>query len=115
MGYKRLELDGKVAVVIGGTSGIGRALARGLAEAGADVVPSARRMELVNGVADEIESLGRRSLRISCDVADRGSLDKLLQDSVRTLGKVDILVNAAGFNQRLPTLDLPAADWHRLL
>jgi NAD(P)-dependent dehydrogenase (short-subunit alcohol dehydrogenase family) len=115
MGYKRLELDGKVAVVIGGTSGIGRALARGLAEAGADVVPSARRMELVNAVADEIESLGRRSLRISCDVADRGSLDKVLQDSVRTLGKVDILLNAAGFNQRVPTLDLPEADWNRLI
>jgi NAD(P)-dependent dehydrogenase (short-subunit alcohol dehydrogenase family) len=115
MGYKRLELGGKVAVVIGGTSGIGRALARGLAEAGADVVPSARRMELVNVVADEIESLGRRSLRISCDVADRGSLDKVLQDSVRTLGKVDILVNAAGFNQRVPTLDLPEADWNRLI
>jgi|SRR3984957_18120915 NAD(P)-dependent dehydrogenase (short-subunit alcohol dehydrogenase family) len=115
MGYKRLELGGKVAVVIGGTSGIGRALARGLAEAGADVVPSARRMELVNAVADEIETLGRRSLRISCDVADRGSLDKVLQDSVRTLGKVDILVNAAGFNQRVPTLDLPEADWNRLI
>jgi NAD(P)-dependent dehydrogenase (short-subunit alcohol dehydrogenase family) len=115
MGYKRLELGGKVAVVIGGTSGIGRALSRGLAEAGADVVPSARRMELVNAAADEIESLGRRSLRISCDVADRGSLDKVLQDSVRTLGKVDILVNAAGFNQRVPTLDLPEADWNRLI
>jgi len=71
MGYKRLELDGKVAVVIGGSSGIGRTLARGLA--GADVVPSARRMELVSLVAGEIESLGRRSLRVGCDVptADR--------------------------------------------
>src|ERR1700688_3191576 len=98
MAYKRLELDGKVAVVIGGSSGIGRTLARGLAEAGADVVPSARRMELVNVVADEIESLGRRSLRISCDVADFGSLEKVLQASLQTLGKVDILVNAAGFN-----------------
>ncbi len=78
MGYKSLELNGKVAVVIGGSSGIGRRLARGLAEAGADVVPSARRMELVNVVAEEIESQGRRSLRVSCDVADRGSLAKAL-------------------------------------
>lgn len=115
MGYNRLELDGKVAVVIGGTSGIGRTLARGLAEAGADVVPSARRMELVNVVADEIESLGRRSLRVGCDVADFGSLQKVLQVSVRTFGKVDILVNAAGFNQRAPTLDFPEADWNRLI
>src|ERR1700694_2001627 len=115
MGYKKLDLNGKVAVVIGGSSGIGRTLARGLAEAGADVVASSRRLELVNVIADEIESLGRRSLRVSCDVADRGSLAKVLQASVQTLGKVDILVNAAGFNQRAPTLDFPDADWNRLI
>jgi NAD(P)-dependent dehydrogenase (short-subunit alcohol dehydrogenase family) len=115
MGYKRLELDGKVAVVIGGSSGIGRTLARGLAQAGAHVVPSARRMELVNVVAGEIESMGRRSLRVSCDVTDRASLEKVLQVSARTLGKVDILVNAAGFNHRAPTLDFPESDWNRLL
>ena len=115
MGYKWLELDGKVAVVIGGSSGIGRTLARGLAEAGADVVPSARRMELVNVVAEEIEGVGRRSLRVTCDVADRGSLEELLQVSVQALGKVDILVNAAGFNQRAPTLDFSETDWNRLI
>jgi NAD(P)-dependent dehydrogenase (short-subunit alcohol dehydrogenase family) len=115
MGYKGLELEGKVAVVIGGSSGIGRTLARGLAEAGADVVPSARRMDLVNTVADEIESLGRRSLRVTCDVADRGSLEKLLQASIQALGKVDILLNAAGFSQRAPTLDFAEADWDKLI
>ncbi|MFY9947920.1 MAG: glucose 1-dehydrogenase [Candidatus Sulfotelmatobacter sp.] len=115
MGYKHLDLDGKVAVVIGGSSGIGRTLARGLAEAGADVVSSARRMELVNEIADEIETLGRRSLRVSCDVTNRGSLEKLLQASVETLGKVDILVNAAGINQRAPTLDFSETDWDRLI
>ena len=115
MAYKKLDLSGKVAVVIGGSSGIGRTIARGLAEAGADVVPSARRMELVSVVAGEIESLGRRSLRVSCDVADRGSLEKVLQASVESLGSVDILVNAAGFNQRAPTLDFPDAEWDRLL
>jgi len=115
MGYKRLELDGKVAVVIGGSSGIGRTLARGLAEAGAEVVPTARRMELVNVVVDEIERVGRRSLRVSCDVADRGSLEKLLQASVQAFGKVDILINAAGFNQRAPTLDFSEADWNKLI
>ena len=115
MGYKRLELDGKVAVVIGGSSGIGRTLARGLAEAGADVVPSARRLELVDAVAGEIESMGRRSLRVTCDVADRGSLEKLLQASVLAFGKVDILLNAAGFNQRAPTLDFSESDWNKLI
>jgi NAD(P)-dependent dehydrogenase (short-subunit alcohol dehydrogenase family) len=115
MAYKRLELDGKAAVVVGGSSGIGRTLARGLAEAGADVVASARRLELVDSVAGEIESLGRRSLRVTCDVADRGSLERLLHASVQTLGKVDILINAAGFNQRAPTLDFPDSDWDRLI
>jgi NAD(P)-dependent dehydrogenase (short-subunit alcohol dehydrogenase family) len=115
MGYKRLELDGRVAVVIGGTSGIGETLARGLAEAGADVVPSARRIELVQKVADAIESIGRRSLRVASDVTDRGSLEKLLAATVEAFGKVDILVNAAGFNQRAPTLDFPEADWNRLI
>ncbi len=115
MGYKQLDLDGKVAVVIGGSSGIGRTLARGLAEAGADVVPSARRMELVNAIAEEIERVGRRSLRVICDVADRGSLEKLLQASVQAFGKVDILINAAGFSQRTPTLDLSEADWDKLI
>jgi NAD(P)-dependent dehydrogenase (short-subunit alcohol dehydrogenase family) len=115
MGHKRLDLDGKVAVVIGGSSGIGRTLARGLAEAAADVVSSARRIELVNEIADEIETLGRRSLRVACDVTDRGSLEKVLQASVEALGKVDILVNAAGINQRAPTLDFSETDWNRII
>jgi NAD(P)-dependent dehydrogenase (short-subunit alcohol dehydrogenase family) len=115
MSYKGLELGGKVAVVIGGSSGIGRALACGLAEAGADVVPSARRIDLVKLVADQIESLGRRSLRMTCDVSDRESLEELLKASVKTFGKVDVMVNAAGFNQRAPTLDFPETDWNRLI
>jgi NAD(P)-dependent dehydrogenase (short-subunit alcohol dehydrogenase family) len=115
MGYIGLELGGKVAVVIGGSSGIGQTIARGLAQAGADVVPSARRIDPVKITADDIESLGRRSLRVTSDVTDRSSLENLLKVSVETFGKVDILVNAAGFNQRAPTLDFPDADWNRLI
>ncbi len=115
MGYGRLELNGKVAVVIGGSSGIGRTIARGLAEAGADVVSSARRLEQVEAVAAEIEARGRRSLRVTSDVTDRSSLEKLLRATVEAFGKVDILVNSAGYNQRASTLDFPEADWNRLL
>jgi NAD(P)-dependent dehydrogenase (short-subunit alcohol dehydrogenase family) len=115
MGYKPLDLEGKVAVVVGGSSGIGKTIALGLAQAGADVVASARRMELVKALADEIEGLGRRSLRVTCDVADRASLEKLLQASVEALGRVDILVNAAGITKRAPTLDFSEADWNRIL
>jgi len=113
--YKKLDLAGKVAVVVGGSSGIGRTLALGLAEGGADVVSSARRIELVNALADEIEGFGRRSLRVTCDVADRGSLEKLLQACVDAFGKVDILVNAAGITKRAPTVDYPEEDWNRIL
>lgn len=115
MGYKPLDLDGKVAVVVGGSSGIGRTMAIGLAQGGADVVSSARRMELVNSLADEIEALGKKSLRITCDVADRSSLEKLLAACVEKFGKVDILVNAAGITKRAPTLDYPEADWTRIM
>jgi len=115
MGYKQLDLDGKVAVVVGGSSGIGKTIALGLAQGGADVVASARRMELVKALADEIESRGRRSLRVTCDVDDRDSLEKLLKDCVEAFGKVDILVNAAGITKRAPTLDFPEADWNRIM
>jgi NAD(P)-dependent dehydrogenase (short-subunit alcohol dehydrogenase family) len=115
MSYKPLDLNGKVAVVVGGSSGIGRTLALGLAQAGADVAASARRVELVNSLADEIESLGRKSLRVPCDVGDRGSLEKLLGACKETFGKVDILVNAAGVTKRAPTLDFTESDWDRIL
>jgi len=115
MAYKQLDLDGKVAVVVGGSSGIGRVLALGLAKGGADVVSSARRLELVTELAGEIESLGRRSLRVTCDVADRGSLEKLLKACLDAFGKVDILVNAAGITKRAPTVDYAESDWNRII
>ena len=115
MGYRQLDLEGKVAVVVGGSSGIGRTLALGLTQAGANVVSSARRIELVNSLADEIEALGKRSLRVTCDVADRDSLEKLLKACIDAFGKVDILVNAAGITKRAPTLDYPESDWNRIL
>ena len=115
MGYKQLDLAGKVAVVVGGSSGIGKTIALGLAQGGADVVASARRLELVKTLADEIESLGRRSLRVPCDVDDRESLEKLLKACVDAFGKVDILVNAAGITKRAPTVDFSEDDWNRIL
>ena len=115
MGYKPLELNQKVAVVVGGTSGIGKAIALGLAQAGADVIASARRMDLVRVLANEIESAGRRSLRVTCDVTDRTSLEVLLRECLQAFGKVDILVNAAGTTKRSPTLDLSENDWNEIL
>ena len=115
MGYGPLELTGKVAVVTGGTSVIGRALVRGLAEAGADVVPTSRRPEQVAAAADEVAALGRRTLRVTTDVTDRRSLEAALDAVVRELGRVDVLVNCAGRTQRQPTLEVKEADWQSIM
>jgi NAD(P)-dependent dehydrogenase (short-subunit alcohol dehydrogenase family) len=115
MGYSKLDLKGKSAVVIGGTSGIGRAIALGLAEAGADVAATSRRLDQVEATASEIEALGRRSLRTPSDVTDRASLQGVLDAAVKEFGKVDILVNSAGRTKKAPTLDFPEQDWNDIL
>ncbi|MEN3336087.1 MAG: hypothetical protein V7641_5452 [Blastocatellia bacterium] len=114
MSYRPLELNDKVAVVIGGTSGIGRAIALGLAEAGADVIATSRRLQQVEAAAQEIEARGRRSLRVASDVADRASLQRVLDESRAAFGQVDILVNSAGRTKRAPTLDYSEADWNEI-
>lgn len=115
MTYTPLDLSKKVAVVIGGTSGIGRAIAMGLAEAGAEVVPTSRRMDQVEAAAREVEARGRRSLRVVSDVADRASLQHLLAESLAAFGQVDILVNSAGRTKRGPTLDYTEEDWDAIM
>lgn len=115
MGYAPLELNGKVAVVIGGTSGIGRALAHGLAEAGADVVATSRTMDKVEAVAREIEDRGMRTLRLVSDVADRSSLYRVLRKSIDAFDKVDILINSAGRTKRTPTIELVDDEWNEII
>ena len=115
MNCQLFSLTGKTAVVIGGTTGIGRAIALGMAECGADVVATARRQQQVDETANEIEARGRKSLRISSDVSDRASLEKVLAGALEHFGKVDILVNCAGRIKRLPTLDMPEPEWNNIL
>jgi NAD(P)-dependent dehydrogenase (short-subunit alcohol dehydrogenase family) len=113
--YRPLSLEGRVAVVVGGTTGIGRALALGLAQAGADVVASARGAKNLDAIAAEIEALGRRTLCQASDVTDRGSLEALRDAVLARLGRVDILINCAGRTQRKPTLEVAEADWNTIL
>lgn len=115
MSFSGLELNGKTAVVIGGTSGIGRAIALGLADAGANVISSSRRAEEVEKTAAEIEAKQRKTLRITSDVADKSTLQNLLDECVKEFGRVDILVNSAGVTKRTPTLDLPEDEWNWIL
>jgi NAD(P)-dependent dehydrogenase (short-subunit alcohol dehydrogenase family) len=109
------DLTGRVAVVIGGTSGIGRALAIGLAEAGADVVASGRRQNLAEEVAAQIEALGRKTFAQAVNIQDRASIDALRDAVVEKLGRVDILLNAAGQTHRKPTKDVDEATWNQVM
>ena len=115
MSFSKLSLENKTAVVIGGTSGIGRAIAHGLAEAGASVICTSRRAEQVEKTAVEIENFGRKTLRVTSDVSDRASLENLLEKCVTEFGRVDILVNCAGRTKRAPTLDFAEEDWTAIL
>jgi NAD(P)-dependent dehydrogenase (short-subunit alcohol dehydrogenase family) len=115
MSKSLFDLSGKTAVVVGGTSGIGAALSLGLAEAGADVVASSKTEAKVNDVAQKIEALGKRTLRVVSDVADRMSIEKLRDAAIDHFGKVDILVNCAGTTKKGPTLNFPESDWKNII
>jgi NAD(P)-dependent dehydrogenase (short-subunit alcohol dehydrogenase family) len=114
MGHPELDLKNKTAVVVGGTSGIGLAIAKGLALGGANVVATGRRRVLVAAAADEIRTIGRRSLDVSTDVTSRTSLETLLDSCVAEFGSVEILINAAGRTKRTPTLEVSDAEWNEI-
>jgi NAD(P)-dependent dehydrogenase (short-subunit alcohol dehydrogenase family) len=105
------DLSGRTAVVLGGTSGIGRAVSLGLCDAGADVVAAGRRPAEVSATAKAIVAKGRRTLQKPADVTDRASLEALCAEVMRVFGKVDILVNAAGKTKRAPTLEVPEGEF----
>jgi NAD(P)-dependent dehydrogenase (short-subunit alcohol dehydrogenase family) len=115
MAFASLDLSGRTAVVVGGTTGIGRALTLGLAQAGADVVPTSRRKDVVDEAAALVEAVGRRTLRVTTDVADEASIASLLAAAIEAFGKVDILVNCAGRTKRTPTLELSDEEWNDIL
>jgi len=109
------NLAGKCAVVVGGTSGIGKAIALGLASAGATVIASSRSKEAVDALGDSLEARGRKTLRISSDVLDRASLQRLHDTVLSAFGRIDILVNSAGVTKRIPTLDCPEELWQNIM
>jgi NAD(P)-dependent dehydrogenase (short-subunit alcohol dehydrogenase family) len=115
MGHPVLDLTNKTAVVIGGTSGIGLALTRGLASAGANVVATGRRPDLAQSAAAEVSAMGRKSLVQTCDVTDNASIQKLLESVCWAFGSVEILVNCAGRTKRMPTLTFPETEWNAIM
>jgi NAD(P)-dependent dehydrogenase (short-subunit alcohol dehydrogenase family) len=115
MSLELFNLSERVAVVMGGTSGIGRAIALGLAEAGADVISTGRRSVLVNEVGDEIEKLGRKTLRVPVDASSRESIDALRDAALQEFGRVDILLNSAGQNFRKPSHAVTEDEWNGIM
>jgi NAD(P)-dependent dehydrogenase (short-subunit alcohol dehydrogenase family) len=115
MAFSGFDLSGRTAVVVGATSGIGKAIALALADAGADVVPTGRRLALAKEAAKKIETRGRRSLAIASDVGDSASMEKLAGSVIEEFGKVDILVNAAGRTIRRATLEVSDEEWNGII
>lgn len=115
MPFTAFDLTDRVAVVIGATSGIGKSIALGLADAGAAVIPTGRRTALVKTVVSEVESRGRHSLAVPADVADDSSIRHLADAVIERFGKVDILVNAAGITVRRPTVDVSDTEWNKII
>jgi NAD(P)-dependent dehydrogenase (short-subunit alcohol dehydrogenase family) len=115
MGHPQLDLTSKTAVVIGGTSGIGLAIAKGLSKAGANVVPSGRREELALSVAAELERGGGKAFGHAVDVTSRESLQTLLEAVTTKFGSVEILVNSAGTTKRTPSLQVRESEWNNIL
>ena len=109
------DLSSKTALILGGTSGIGLALALGLAEAGADVIASSRRKTQVQETASKIRAIGHETLECCSDVTDRASLLELRTQLLRQFGKLDILINCAGITRRAPTLHFAEDEWNRIL
>src|SRR5437764_1432358 len=110
-----LDLSNRVAVVIGATSGLGRAIAIGLAEHGAEVIPTGRRLELVEEVCREIETAGRRTFCQTMDVTNRETIDALRDQVIQRFGRVDILVNGAGFTFKQPTVKVCEQQWSAIV
>ena len=111
----RAESNGSCAVVLGGTSGLGEAIALGLADAGWHVVAASRSEDGVAKTADAIQAAGRRTLRATADVADRASLLHLRGQVLAEFPQIDVLVNAAGITRREPTLDVSEETWNQIL
>jgi NAD(P)-dependent dehydrogenase (short-subunit alcohol dehydrogenase family) len=115
MNATSLNLQGKIAAIVGGTSGIGRAISLGFADAGAAVIACARNKDKVDSVAAELEAKNCNTIRVTCDIASRASLENLLQQALQRFGKVDILVNCAAKIRRAPTLTFPEDEWNDIV
>jgi NAD(P)-dependent dehydrogenase (short-subunit alcohol dehydrogenase family) len=114
MDESRFRLDHKVAVVTGGTSGLGRSIALALSAMGADVIPVGRHIDRVEQAASEIASQGSRTLAIAADVTKLDEIDALIQAVVKEFGRIDVLVNSAGTHLKKPAFEVNSEEWDQI-
>jgi NAD(P)-dependent dehydrogenase (short-subunit alcohol dehydrogenase family) len=108
------SLKGKVAIVTGGGRGIGKFIAQGLAEAGANVVIGSRKVQNCEEVAKELAKLGVKTLAVKCDMGSEEDIGSLVDATMKEFGKIDILVNNAGITWGSPTLEFPLDKWDKI-
>ena len=109
------DLNGKVALVVGGHGGIGKAIALGLADAGADVIVSSRNLEALKGAVKDIEAKGRKSLAVTADIVDEKQVNDMVTKILKVFPRIDILVNAAGLAIRKPADSFPIDEWQKVM
>jgi len=109
------DLNGKVALVVGGHGGIGKAIALGLADAGADVAVASRNLEPLKGTVKEIESKGRKSLAVTADIVEEKQVNDMVAKILKVFPRIDILVNAAGLAIRKPADTFPIDEWQKVM
>ena len=115
MGFSADTLRDRVAIVTGASQGIGRAIAVELAKVGAHVVACSRRLPSLETVAAEVRAQGRQALALACDVGDAGQVEEAVARTVKTFGRIDLLVNNAGYRIRAPLEDLPRQEWDAMV
>lgn len=112
---KAFDLTGKVSVVTGGGSGLGRMMAIGLAEAGSDIVICSRKLEKCEATADEIEKLGVKTLATQCDLNCDEDLDQLVRNTIKKFGRINVLVNNSGLTWAGPPEDIKMENWKKVI
>jgi NAD(P)-dependent dehydrogenase (short-subunit alcohol dehydrogenase family) len=115
MGFSADTLRDRVAIVTGASQGIGRAIAVELAKVGAHVVVCSRRLPSLEPVAAEVRAQGRQALALACDVGDARQVEDAVAQTVKTFGRIDLLVNNAGYRIRAPLEDLPRQEWDAMV
>lgn len=112
---KLFDLSGRVALITGGSAGLGRQMAQGLAEMGAGVALCARKKERCEQTAAELEEMGAKALALACDVKDQASVQKTVEDTLAAFGRIDILINNAGTSWGGPFEKMRLEEWHKVL